>query len=64
LAGISRDVKDAPACRQAGSGHGSPANKIIGESEASDASEVLPRWGKTSVPEKSKQDSRKNKYFQ
>ncbi len=36
------------------SGQGSPAINIVGESEASVPSEVLPRWGKTSVPEKHK----------
>jgi len=47
-----RPCEDVPACRQAGSGHGSPAKNEVGESEAPQGSAVLPRWGKTNVPAK------------
>jgi hypothetical protein len=33
------------------SGHGCPATSQAGRAEGQNGSEVLPRWGKTSVPE-------------
>ena len=52
LAGISRDVK-------ARSGHGSPSEYEVSESDAADPSEAFSRWEKASVPEKPRQDSRR-----